>query len=62
MSTKGLVIAFSSMLLSAALCLSGCASGDMKSMDDTMQKPMMQDSGKQMNDGMDKKDDMGGSM
>ena len=62
MSIKGLTITFSSMLIAAALCLSGCASSDMKSMDDSMQKPMMKDSGKQMNDSMDKHDDMGDSM
>jgi hypothetical protein len=62
MSTKGLVVTFSSMLIAAALCLSGCASSDMKSTNDSMHKPMMKDSGKQMNDSMDKHDDMGGSM
>jgi hypothetical protein len=62
MSTKGLTIAFSSMVIAAALCLHGCASSDMKSMDDSMKKPMMKDSATQMNDSMDKHDDMGGSM
>ena len=62
MLTKGLAFVLSSMLLSAVLCLSGCASEDMKSMDDSMQKPMMNDSGKQMNDSMDKKDVMGDFM
>jgi hypothetical protein len=62
MSTKGLVAGFASVLIATALNLSGCASSDMKSMDDSMQKPMMKDSGKQMNDGMEKHDDMGGSM
>ena len=62
MSTKGLVVGLASALIAAALGLSGCASSDMKSMDDSMQKPMMKDSGKQMNDGMEKHDDMGGSM
>jgi len=62
MLTKGLTVTFSSMLIAAALCLPGCASSDMKSMDDSMQKPMMEDSGQQMNDGMDKHDGMGDSM
>lgn len=62
MTTKGLAVVFSSVLITAALCLSGCASSDMKSMDDSMQKPMMKDSGKQMNNNMEKHDDMGGSM
>ena len=62
MSTKGLTVAFSSLIVAAVLCLSACASSDMKSMDDSMGKPTMQDSGKQMNDSMDKHDDMGGSM
>ena len=62
MLTKGLAVILPSMFVVAALGLSGCASGDMKSMDDSMQKPMMQDSGKKMDDGMEKHDDMGGSM
>ena len=62
MLTKGLAVVFSSVLIALVLCLPGCASSDMKSMDDSMQKPMMKDSGKQMNDDMDKHDDMGGSM
>ena len=62
MTTKGLAVVLSSVLITAALCLSGCASSDMKSMDDSMQKPMMNDSGKQMNDSMDKKDVMGDFM
>ena len=62
MSTKRLALVLHSMLIAAALGLSGCASSDMKSMDDSMQKPMMKDSGKQMNDDMEKHDDMEGSM
>lgn len=62
MSTKGLTAIFSALVVTAALFLSACASSDMKSMDDSMQKPMMKDSGKQMNNDMDKHDDMGGSM
>ena len=62
MSIKGLAVVLPSMLIAALLCLSGCASSDMKSMDDSMQKPMMKDSGKQMNGDMEKHDDMGGSM
>ena len=50
------------LTIAAALGLSGCASSDMKSMDDSTQKPMMKDSGKQMNDSIEKHDDMGGSM
>ena len=62
MSTKRLAVVFSSLCVAAALCLSGCASSDMKSKDDSMQKPMMKDSGKTMDDKMDKHDDMNGSM
>ena len=61
MSIKGLLVGFAAIMVTAALSLSGCASSD-KSMDDSMQKPMMKDSGKQMNDGMEKHDDMGGTM
>ena len=61
MSTRRLAVVFSSLCVAAALCLSGCASSDMKK-DDPMQKPMMKDSGKTMNDNMDKHDDMKGSM
>ena len=63
MSTKGLVITFSSILFASVLCLAGCASGDMQSKNDSMQqKTMMKDSGKQMSNDMDKHEDMGGSM
>jgi len=62
MSTKGLAIALCSMIVAVGLSLGGCASSGMKSMDDSMQKPMMKDSGKQMDNTMDKHDDMGGSM
>lgn len=62
MTTKGVTVVFSSVLIAAALCLSGCASSDMKSKEDSMQKPMMKDSGKQMNNNMEKHDDMGGTM
>jgi outer membrane protein assembly factor BamE (lipoprotein component of BamABCDE complex) len=62
MSTKGLTAIFSTLAVAAVLCLSACASSDMKPMDDATQKPMMKDSGKQMNNGMDKHDDMGGTM
>ena len=62
MSTNRLVVVLSSLGIVAALCLSGCASSDMKSKGDAMQKPMMQDSGKSMDESMDKHDDMKGSM
>ena len=62
MSTKGLAVVMSSMMIATALCLGGCASGEMKSMDDSMNKPMMKDSGSKMDNGMEKHDDMGGSM
>ena len=62
MSTKRLAIALSSIIVAAGMCLSACASGGMKSMDGSVQKPMMKDSGKQMNNTMDKHDDVGGSM
>jgi len=62
MASKGLAVVLSSVLITGALCLSGCASGDMKSMDDSMDKPMMKDSGKKMDDSMEKHDDMGGAM
>ena len=63
MSTKGMVISLSSILLASVLSLAGCASGDMQSKNDSMQqKTMMKDSGKQMSNDMDKHDDMGGSM
>jgi hypothetical protein len=61
MSTKRLAVGCSSLCVAAALCLSGCASSDMKSKDDSMQKPMMKDSGKTMNNDVDKHDDMNGS-
>jgi uncharacterized protein YceK len=62
MSTKRLAVVFSSLCVVAVLCLSGCASSDMRSKDDAMQKPMMKDSGKSMDDKMDTHDDMNGSM
>ena len=62
MSTKRLAVVFSSLCVVTALCMSGCASSDMKSKDDSMQKPMMKYSGKSMDDKMDKHDDMNGSM
>jgi|GEM_PF-7003142 len=61
MSTRRLAVVFSSLCVAAALCLSGCASSDMKK-DDFMQKPMIKDSGKTMDDKMNKHDDMNGSM
>jgi len=61
MSTRRLAVVFSSLCIAAALCLSGCASSDMKK-DDSMQKPMIKDSGKAMDDKMNKHDDMNGSM
>lgn len=62
MSTKRLAVVFSSLCVAAALCLSGCASSDMKSKDDSTQKPMMKESGKTLDDKMEKHDGMNGSM
>ena len=62
MSIKRLTVVLSSLCVAATLCLSGCGSSDMKSKDDAMQKPMMKDSGKTMDDKMDKHDGMNGSM
>ena len=59
MRTKMLTGVFSSLMLVSALLVSGCASSDMKSKDDsmkTMDKPMMNDSGNEMKDGKDMKD------
>ena len=68
MSTKPLAGCLSSILIVAVLTLSGCASGDMKSMNNSMDKSMsndksmMDDSKKPMKDDMDMKKDMDNHM
>ena len=66
MRTKALTGVCSSLMLVSALLVSGCASSDMmKSKDDSMKsmdKPMMNDSGKQMKDDMDMHKDMNNTM
>ena len=66
MRTKALTGVCSSLMLVSALLVSSCASSDMmKSKDDSMKsmdKPMMNDSGKQMKDDMDMHKDMNNTM
>ncbi len=71
MATKVLGGLFSAAVIAAALAMSGCASDDMKSMGnsmdksmshDSMDKPMMDDSKKEMKDDMEMKKDMDNSM
>ena len=72
MATKVFGGLFSAAVIAAALAMSGCASDDMKSMNnsmdkkpmmhDSMDKPMMDDSKKEMKDDMEMKKDMDNSM